>query len=60
MVSASVEQAKGITTWEEMCDKYQDCAERVLPAASVRQSMGLIENCENVEDLQLLLTSLGK
>jgi 2-methylcitrate dehydratase PrpD len=59
VVSARVDQAKGITTWEELCDKYQDCAERVLPTGSVKRSLDLMENFEHLEDLALLLTCLS-
>jgi len=60
VVSESVGQAQGITTWEELRDKCQDCAEHVLPAELVRRFMDQIEIFENVETLVLFLPCLSK
>ncbi|MBI3328814.1 MAG: MmgE/PrpD family protein, partial [Nitrospinae bacterium] len=54
-VSHTVEEAKGITTQDELHRKYRDCAEGVLSAEALERSLALIEKFEDVDDLASLL-----
>ena len=41
----------GITEWDDLVAKYQDCLRGVLPAGQIAQSLQMIQQLEKVEDI---------
>lgn len=51
-------RAPGITTWEELDAKYQDCLREILPANQVQQSLQMIQDIEKVKDISEVINAL--
>lgn len=45
-------------SWEELSDKYRDCAERVLPAGAIDRSLGMIREIDRVNSVDELTAEL--
>ncbi len=51
-------RSKGITDWDELVAKYQDCLRGVLPADQIAQSLQMIQQLENVKDISEVIKLL--
>jgi 2-methylcitrate dehydratase PrpD len=46
-------------SWEELSEKYRDCAARVLPPAQVEESYALIGSLESLKQIRDLMRTLA-
>lgn len=45
-------------TWNDLAEKYTDCAENILPASKVNETIAMIRNLEQLSNLRELMSAL--
>ena len=58
VLTAEGKRSEGITSWEELRAKYQDCLGTVLPKEKVGRSFQIIQELENLKDISELVANL--
>jgi 2-methylcitrate dehydratase PrpD len=51
-------ESPGITAWDELVEKYEDCLEPILPTKKIQKSLRMIQEIEKIDDISELMKAL--
>jgi 2-methylcitrate dehydratase PrpD len=51
-------KSSGITTWDELVGKYEDCLRPILPTERIRESLQTIQEIEKIKDISEIVNAL--
>jgi 2-methylcitrate dehydratase PrpD len=51
-------ESPGITAWDELVEKYEDCLEPILSTKKIQKSLRMIQEIEKIDDISELMKAL--